>query len=279
MALTDFVSRKEWGARPPKDPPSHNNWPVGVDLWVHHTAGVEPLTDPAELRNIRFIQNFHMDDRDWDDIGYNYLVADDGTIYEGRGFEIHGAHSPGKNHEPAVSLMGNYTTDIPSDEAHAAVYELMDFLHAGDLRGHRQNSQTTCPGDAAMKKIVLGPPPPNMDKPRPKYYFEELPHTKGGMGPQIVGQMIGYKSKDIMEVQLEGIVSANPTLPLSTMHATDGRYYILSWAPGAWGKQYRFGPWAEKDARDIKQKAREVNTKREMRAFNSRGRSLYPYPS
>ena len=97
--------------------------------------------------------------RGWNNIGYGYLVAPDGTVYEGRGFEIVAAHSPGKNHEPSVALIGDYSTRPPTEAQHRAVYALKALLDAGDLRGHRENTATSCPGDAAMAKIVKGPPP------------------------------------------------------------------------------------------------------------------------
>ena len=43
------------------------------------------------------IQDYHMDDRDWWDIGYNFLIGQDGRIYEGRGFTVQGAHCSGWN--------------------------------------------------------------------------------------------------------------------------------------------------------------------------------------
>ena len=148
-----IVTRKQWGAAPPKSSPEKVEWPAGVDLWVHHTTG--PATQSP-----REIQAFHQGpSRGWQDIGYGYLISVDGTIYEGRGYEVHAAHSPGKNHEPSVALIGDYSSTEPSDAMHRAVYDLKDHLQAGDLRGHRENTATSCPGDAAMRKIVDGPPP------------------------------------------------------------------------------------------------------------------------
>jgi hypothetical protein len=163
MAIS-IVSRGEWGAAPPRGTPQHVEWPVGVDLWVHHTTGPRSQT-------VRDIQAFHQKTRGWNDIGYHYLIDYDGTIYEGRGREVWGAHSPGKNHEPSVSLIGDYSTTPPSDAQHESVYALRAFLRAGDLRGHRENTATSCPGNAAMAKVVNGPPPR-------KFYFERILNGK-----------------------------------------------------------------------------------------------------
>ena len=42
---------------------------------------------------VRKIQDFHMGPgRNWWDIGHNFLIGEDGRIYEGRGFDAQGAH-------------------------------------------------------------------------------------------------------------------------------------------------------------------------------------------
>lgn len=148
-----IVTREQWGAKAPKGIPVHVEWPAGVNLWVHHTTGPSTQT-PRE------IQAFHQGpSRGWNDIGYGYLIAPNGTIYEGRGYEVHAAHSPGVNHQPSVALIGDYSTTAPTDAQHRAVWDLKDHINAGPLKGHRQNTATSCPGNAAMAKIVNGPRP------------------------------------------------------------------------------------------------------------------------
>jgi hypothetical protein len=169
MAIS-IVSREQWGARAPRGVPTPVEWPVGVDLWVHHTTGPRSQT-------VRDIQAFHQNTRGWNDIGYHYLIDYEGVIYEGRGREVWGAHSPGKNHEPSVSLIGDYSVAEPSDAQHRSVWALADFLDCGDLRGHRENTATTCPGNAAMRKVVNGPPP----EPPRRYYIERIEDGKTDM--------------------------------------------------------------------------------------------------
>jgi hypothetical protein len=158
-----IVSRETWGAAPPRGRLLPVDWPRNVDLWVHHTTGSRSQT-PKQ------IQAFHQNVRGWVDVGYAYLIDYEGVIYEGRGYEVWGAHSPGKNHQPSVALIGDYSKTPPSDAMHRSVYALKDHLLAGNLRGHRENTATSCPGDAAMAKVVNGPPPP---EPR-RYYFERI---------------------------------------------------------------------------------------------------------
>lgn len=43
------------------------------------------------------MQTYHMESRNWDDIGYNFMVGGDGDVYEGRGWDKQGAHTKGKS--------------------------------------------------------------------------------------------------------------------------------------------------------------------------------------
>lgn len=52
---------------------------------------------------------------DWIDIGYNFIVGEDGNVYEGRGWGINGAHS-GKNFYNKNSL-GNPILDHVRSES------------------------------------------------------------------------------------------------------------------------------------------------------------------
>ncbi|QES58824.1 peptidoglycan recognition protein [Streptomyces venezuelae] len=84
-----LYSRSQWGARPPRevtrvDPGSRTGFTV------HYSAG------PAS-QTVRQIQNYHMDSNGWSDVGYNFLVDVEGRIYEGRGWDVAGAHATGHN--------------------------------------------------------------------------------------------------------------------------------------------------------------------------------------
>lgn len=155
----NVVSRKSWGAAPPNGYLVPVNWPVGVTLWIHHSEGPESATLRASEQIVRNIQAFHQGpQRGWVDIGYAYLVDSAGNVFEGRGEHV-GAHSPGKNHEPSVCMLGNYDERVPTPNMHKAIYQLADWLQVGDFKGHRENTATDCPGDAGMRVVVNGKPP------------------------------------------------------------------------------------------------------------------------
>ncbi len=154
-----IISREQWGAAAPKSIPSQVFWPKGVTLWLHHTAGPPSQT-------VKQIQAFHQSKRadapeGWNDIGYSYLIDEAGKVYEGRGKEVRGAHSPPVNHEPSVALIGTYSERRPTEAQRAAVWALRDYLGAGAIKGHRDSFATSCPGDAAYSAVITaGPPEP-----------------------------------------------------------------------------------------------------------------------
>ena len=63
----------------------------------------------------------------WPDIGYNYLVGEDGRAYEGRGWDTEGAHTYGYNDVAvAVSCIGDFTSRVPNDPAQMAIRNTFD---------------------------------------------------------------------------------------------------------------------------------------------------------
>lgn len=149
-----MVTRKEWGARAPKKI-VHMNTPVTV-LFIHHTDMQSCHTLEQCIKEMKIIQDFHMDVRGWFDIGYNYLIGEDGRVYEGRGWNRVGSHTLGWNNVSiAFSVMGNYSDHIPNEAAIAAIFGLMDCAVSLNkltpdfkMYGHRDVRNTTCPGQA-----------------------------------------------------------------------------------------------------------------------------------
>ncbi|HEY7824171.1 MAG TPA: peptidoglycan recognition protein [Acidimicrobiia bacterium] len=144
------VSRREWGAKPAKATTPLQ--PARVDLFVlHHTTG-----SYRGARTVRQIQAFHQGpERGWSDVGYNFLIGDDGTVYEGRGWGFVGAHARGENSRSiGVSYVGDGSRPVP-DAAKRAITELLGEAEDrfGSLRqvGHRDVGATSCPGDVLYR--------------------------------------------------------------------------------------------------------------------------------
>jgi hypothetical protein len=142
-----IISRAEWGAAPARSTTPLR--PERVNLFVlHHTTG-----SYRGAKSVQQIQAFHQGpERGWSDIAYNFLVAPDGAVYEGRGWGFTGAHARGKNSESVgVAFIGDGSKPMP-DAAKVSVLELLQQAESrfGSLRivGHRDVGTTACPGDA-----------------------------------------------------------------------------------------------------------------------------------
>lgn len=81
-ALPKCRSRAEWGADESlRDRVSPDFAPAQV-MTLHHTATSNGDADPAGT--VRAIYAYHTVDNGWRDIGYHYLIGEDGTVFEGR---------------------------------------------------------------------------------------------------------------------------------------------------------------------------------------------------
>lgn len=156
----------------------------GRDLWwplqyskntskivIHHTASSSNLNNPAAA--VRAIYQYHTITRGWGDIGYNYIIAPDGTIFEGRygGKGVVGAHAAGYNiGSVGIALLGNYQdADIPApmmESLTGLVYRLAEENNIdvdgkkrfrgkmlNNLLAHRDVSATACPGEVSYALI------------------------------------------------------------------------------------------------------------------------------
>jgi hypothetical protein len=132
---------------------------------VHHTATTDDLDDPDQA--MRAIYYYHAVSRGWGDIGYNYIIAPNGQIYEGRagGDGVVAGHAQGYNTGSlGIAVLGDYDENPISGDAVQSladlIYEkskLFDIDPDGESEfrgedmpnviGHRDVSATACPGD------------------------------------------------------------------------------------------------------------------------------------
>lgn len=102
------VSRDEWGARPPK---LVEHMPNPVPFVVIHHSYIPSACSTTEecIQAVQWIQNFHQDDRGWNDIGYSFVVGGDGKAYVGRGWSSVGAHAPAMNNRSiGICMIGDW---------------------------------------------------------------------------------------------------------------------------------------------------------------------------
>ncbi|KAJ6642557.1 Peptidoglycan-recognition protein LF, partial [Pseudolycoriella hygida] len=132
-----FVSRSDWLAQPPDADLNDLELPV-KRIIIAHTATNNCTNQGTCTFRVRHIQTFHMESQGWDDIGYNFLVGGDGSVYEGRGWNKEGAHTKGFNKRSICIQSGILKADYA-------------------LYGHRQLIHTESPGTALYDIIKTWP--------------------------------------------------------------------------------------------------------------------------
>ena len=74
-----------------------------------------------------------MDSNGWDDIGYSFLIGGDGSVWEGRGWNVLGAHTYHFNDVGyGIDFMGDFMDHDPTQEAMEA-YARMAEVRIGVL--------------------------------------------------------------------------------------------------------------------------------------------------
>lgn len=146
-------TRKSWGAR--YSDGDINLYGPALEVFVHHTVtatlpeDADPDDEEALMRSIESIGQ----SRFGTGISYNSLVFPSGRAYQGVSWDRRGTHTGGRNSTArSISFVGNFETHQPSDLAiatAAAIYASgkgEQWRETAPLRGHRDVSQTACPG-------------------------------------------------------------------------------------------------------------------------------------
>ncbi|WP_030620112.1 peptidoglycan recognition protein family protein [Streptomyces fulvoviolaceus] len=120
-AWADGTGEANTAARTP--PPPHYDDKV-LAVFVHHTDSPNGYDCADAPRIIRYLAAGQIGVRDWDDIGYNFLVDRCGTIYEGRAGgvarPVTGAHTQGFNHRTTgIAALGTFTAGVQVPQAMA----------------------------------------------------------------------------------------------------------------------------------------------------------------
>ncbi|MEV4287338.1 peptidoglycan-binding domain-containing protein [Nonomuraea bangladeshensis] len=149
-----LVTRAGWKARAPKNTYTVT-WATRTEFFVHHTDGPQD-------QSIKSIQDFHMGpSRGWSDIGYNFLVHADGTIYEGRGWLTVGAHCPDHNRTGiGVAFIGDNNPTAAAKKSIRYLYDEACRRAGRKLRqlGHGDRFPTACPGPRLQAWVDAGMP-------------------------------------------------------------------------------------------------------------------------
>ncbi|XP_033158543.1 peptidoglycan-recognition protein SB1 [Drosophila mauritiana] len=156
--------RSSWGAVAARSPSRIQG---AVDyVIIHHSDNPNGCSTSEQCkRMIKNIQSDHKGRRNFSDIGYNFIVAGDGKVYEGRGFGLQGSHAPNYNRKSiGIVFIGNFERSAPSAQMLQNAKDLIELAkQRGYLKdnytlfGHRQTKATSCPGDALYNEIKTWP--------------------------------------------------------------------------------------------------------------------------
>jgi N-acetylmuramoyl-L-alanine amidase len=184
------LRRESWGADLPAPAGLATEAPGDVRvLLVHHSASTNDYGDGQAADQIRQFHALHTGpDKGWPDVAYNFFVDRFGRVWEGRAGSIDGpvigdATGGNQGFSQLVCLIGNFVADEPTPEAIDALAGVLAWLAGRDgvdvtpgattsftsrgsnrwpagttvetttIAGHRDMSQTACPGDAAYARV------------------------------------------------------------------------------------------------------------------------------
>ncbi|MGD9712603.1 MAG: N-acetylmuramoyl-L-alanine amidase, partial [Thermomicrobiales bacterium] len=171
-----IVSRSEWGADESyRFTESGEWWTLRYETVRHailHHSETSNVDDPLEA--MRSIYHYHAVTRGWHDIGYNFLVDRYGNIYQGRvgGQNVVAGHAFAySTGSCGIAFLGNHTFADISEAALASMVAIVawavrfqdpwgsaEFHDIADLPticGHRDVSNTLCPGDFAYDDLEI----------------------------------------------------------------------------------------------------------------------------
>ncbi|MDA3883205.1 MAG: N-acetylmuramoyl-L-alanine amidase [Bacteroidales bacterium] len=164
-----MIYQDEWRADLPA-PDYERIYTETKNIIIHHSAGSNDDANYTDV--VRNIYTYHTETREWDDIGYNYLIAQNGIIYAGRDpgefpqDMVQGAHFSGNNaHTLGICVLGNYEEVLVPNTAYQSLRKLVTWKCAKDslqplltashplnsklpiIAGHADGAATLCPGN------------------------------------------------------------------------------------------------------------------------------------
>ena len=163
VALTGLVRRARWNAAPADPRNMRRSAPRWKWITVHHSVFTsEGDSLAASLDTVQRIQRVHMDNEDYADIGYHYLIDRQGRVIEGRSLRWQGAHAGGSNNvgNVGICLLGNFEVERPTAAALRSLERLIVELQRElriprrNVRPHRDWKETECPGRHLMPWFV-----------------------------------------------------------------------------------------------------------------------------
>ncbi|XP_055680319.1 uncharacterized protein LOC129788369 [Lutzomyia longipalpis] len=158
-----ILSKQQWGGRAPLKV-FYNILPIEYVI-VHHTvSGTCNMQRKCETL-VQNIQSYHMNELKLDDIGYNFIIGGDGSIFEGVGWHRRGSHTYGYNYRSiGIAFLGNYENYAPTKKSTQAAKDLIECgISIGELSkdvkiyAAKQVQSTLSPGEHLFDDIKTWP--------------------------------------------------------------------------------------------------------------------------
>jgi SpoIID/LytB domain protein len=180
VAQPPIIMRSQWGASAGGSCSSPIYGATTLGAVIHHTAGSNSYTKAQSAGIVKATQAYHVNSRDWCDIGYNFLVDKYGQIFEGRKGGItkpvraaHSGNDAVNQQTMGVSLMGTFSSTEPTAAMKSSVAHLVAWRFAqynrpakgtyslggktlNRIAGHRNVVSTECPGAKAYAWLSAG---------------------------------------------------------------------------------------------------------------------------
>ncbi|MFE2104300.1 N-acetylmuramoyl-L-alanine amidase [Kitasatospora sp. NPDC059463] len=130
----------------------------------------------------------------WAGVGYNFVIDQAGAVYEGRGWNLQGAHCPDHNRSGIGVQIAVGGDQAPSDAALRSARALYDLASAKTgrtlaMRGHKDGFATECPGRRLYSWVQAGMPAPGDGG------------GAGGLVPLAAGVKPGARHPQVRELQ------------------------------------------------------------------------------
>ncbi|XP_070498296.1 peptidoglycan recognition protein-like [Chironomus tepperi] len=152
-------TRSDWEAAKPNGSVDPFNLPLSRVI-VCHTVMKNCFTQNCCFQNMKQMEMLHMG-RNYSHIGYNFVICNNGDVYEGIGWDYEGVHTRGHNRlNYGIAFNGNFNLELPNTNQVTAFFTLLKLgVELGKLTpdykifGARQFIQTDSPGEALYQMI------------------------------------------------------------------------------------------------------------------------------
>ncbi len=176
-----FISRDQWGARPPKDDFTYVDSTQGVKVHYEGTE-VPPGLAASDAHGqcagrMRDLQASHQANTQekYIDLAYSAVVCPHGYVFEGRGVHhLQAANGPGLNrqHYSVCAMLGDEGLTEPTTAQLNGVRDAIEWLQSagnagGEIKGHKDGYATDCPGEPLYRWVQAGAPRPGGSAPAP----------------------------------------------------------------------------------------------------------------